>query len=143
MKILDDDSILASGKAPDAGDLHASSPTRLEPGITGIRLEALPDPSCREKGRAERGTAISSSPNSRCRSPKVAPGKPTNVKLQHASADFSQSGFDVAGAIDGKPDTGWAVLPEVGKPHVAIFETESPLTAGPKRVQGTDQFTSC
>ena len=50
-------------------------------------------------------------------------GEPAKIMLQNASADFSQAGWDVRGAIDGNPGTGWAVSPEFGKPHPAVFET--------------------
>src|SRR5262249_6179354 len=53
--------------------------------------------------------------------------KPKPVSLQGAIADFSQAGWDVNGAIDGNPDTGWAVVPETGKPHSAMFKVASSL----------------
>ena len=46
-------------------------------------------------------------------------------KLMNAQADFSQAGFSVVKAIDGKDgsgDGGWAVAPQAGKRHVATFE---------------------
>ncbi len=49
------------------------------------------------------------------------------AKLKAATADFSQKDFDVARAIDGRPDTHWAIFPEMGKPHWAAFEFESPV----------------
>src|SRR5262249_50794800 len=48
------------------------------------------------------------------------------VVLHKAAADFSQQQFAVAGAIDGNPQTGWAIAPAFGKPHVAVFETKEP-----------------
>jgi hypothetical protein len=30
-------------------------------------------------------------------------------------------------AIDGKPDTGWALVPQTGKPHTAVFELKEPI----------------
>src|SRR5262249_36585532 len=53
------------------------------------------------------------------------PAKP--VKWKRASADFSQDGFPVAHAVDGRNDTGWAVFPEVGKAHAAVFEPAEPV----------------
>ncbi len=35
--------------------------------------------------------------------------------------------FPVAAAIDGKPETGWAVSPALGKNHVAMFEFKEPV----------------
>lgn len=48
-------------------------------------------------------------------------------KLSAAAADFSQQDFDISLAIDDKPQTGWAIHPEVGKPHAAMFALEQPL----------------
>jgi WD40 repeat protein len=56
------------------------------------------------------------------------------VKLEQALADFSQEGFPVASAIDGKTDVdnnGWAIAPQMGRDHVAVFQTaDSFVTAG-------------
>ena len=57
--------------------------------------------------------------------PKSDPSKAEPVDLQNASADFSQDNWHVAGAIDGNEDTGWAVSPQFGKTHEAIFETKA------------------
>ena len=47
--------------------------------------------------------------------------------MEHASADHSQNGFAIANAIDGKRSTGWAILPQAGATHTAVFETRSPF----------------
>lgn len=47
--------------------------------------------------------------------------------FSRASADFSQEGWDVAKAIDGNGDTGWAWSPRPGQEHTAIFQLERPL----------------
>src|SRR5205814_1630674 len=48
-----------------------------------------------------------------------------------ATADHSQEGYPVASVLDAKRknkrNTGWAILPHVGKPHEAVFETAAPL----------------
>ena len=49
------------------------------------------------------------------------------AKFRAASADFSQAGFPVGSAIDGDPQTGWAIHPEMGKAHAAVFEFEKPI----------------
>jgi hypothetical protein len=89
--------------------------------ITGFRLEALKDDDLPAGGP---GTAPNG--NFVLTELKVtAGGKP--VKLASASADYSQDGHAVAAAIDGKNDTGWAVQPQFGKSHTAVFETAAPL----------------
>jgi hypothetical protein len=51
-----------------------------------------------------------------------SPDQVKAIALRNASADFSQLGFDVAGAVDGNGNSGWAVGPEVYKDHRALFE---------------------
>ena len=53
-----------------------------------------------------------------------------DVPLVDAQADFSQKKFDVRTAIDGKSpanNNGWAISPEVGKPHQALFAFKDPV----------------
>ena len=48
--------------------------------------------------------------------------------VQAASADFEQQGFPVAASVAGKGgDAGWAVAPQTGKDHAAVFALEAPL----------------
>jgi mono/diheme cytochrome c family protein len=95
--------------------------------ITGFRLEALPDPDLPASGP---GTAPNG--NFVLTHFKVTAGG-TPLKLQYASADFSQDGYPVGNAIDGNAKSGWAILPQVGKPHDAMFEPSVPVdgSAGP------------
>jgi len=57
---------------------------------------------------------------------------PTKVDLKGASADFEQASFPASAAIDGDvtAKSGWAITPEVGRAHQAVFATSKPLTAG-------------
>jgi hypothetical protein len=120
-----DGSILAGGTIPAKETYTLTAPTDLK-GITAIRLEVLPDPAL-----AAHGPGASDNGNFVLSEFKVAAtaagqaAKP--VALRKASADFSQDGFPIAHAIDGKGDTGWAILPQVGKAHTAIFETATPI----------------
>src|SRR5262249_13078561 len=50
--------------------------------------------------------------------------------LSKAAAEHSQQDFDVAKAIDGRDDTGWAILPHTGKAQTAIFEMTNPIPGG-------------
>jgi hypothetical protein len=122
-----DGSLLAKGKnrSPDVYTITAN--TKLT-GITAVRLEALPDPSLPQQGpgRASNGNFVLNEFRITAAPPgDTAPAKP--VVLHHATADYSQPEWAVAGAIDGKPETGWAVDPQYGKRHVAVFETKEPL----------------
>jgi hypothetical protein len=122
-----DGSLLASGKNPSPETYTITANTPLS-GITGIRLEVLSDASLPAKGpgRAPNGNFVLNE----FRVTAAAaddPDKPKPVALQNAKADLSQEGYSVAGAIDGNPDTGWAIAPATGKSHVAVFEIKEPV----------------
>jgi hypothetical protein len=122
-----DGSILVSGENPTPSIYTITANTKLTD-ITGIRLELLPDDTLPTKGpgRAPNGNLV-------LNKFKLAAikegdkGAPVAVTLKNAIADFSQKDWAVAGAIDGNPDTGWAIAPQFGVPHVAIFETAAPI----------------
>lgn len=123
-KIQPDQSVLVSG--PLAKDLYTLTAESALAGITGLKLEALPDPSlpAQGPGRAQNGNFVLHELRLSV-GPKGDPAKAEAVPLQGGTASFSQQGFSAAAAIDGNETTGWAVSPEFGKPHEAIFETKS------------------
>ncbi len=51
------------------------------------------------------------------------------IALREPTADFSQDGWAVAKALEGAEKSGWAFLPQIGRPHAAVFETEKPVSA--------------
>jgi hypothetical protein len=122
-----DASIKAGGATVPAKETYTL--TRAKSPLTGaiaFRLEAMKDGSLKAKGP---GTA--SNGNFVLSEFKVlVDGKP--VKLKAAAADFAQDNFPIANAIDGKDDTGWAILPQAGTSHIAVFETEKPIEADTK-----------
>jgi hypothetical protein len=128
---LDDGSVLVSGANADADAYFIEARSDLA-SITGIRVEALPDDGLAEKGpgRSSNGNIVLTEARLAA-SPEKDTAPPRPVKLRSASADFSQKDFPAAAAIDGKPETGWAILPETGKPHALVLETAEPLGAGP------------
>jgi hypothetical protein len=100
-------------------------------GITGIKLEALADSRLKGMGpgRSPNGNFVVTEFDVSI-SPKGKPGEKQKVELQNAKADFSQAGYEVATAIDGKKpevNNGWAISPETGKNHVATFECKTPV----------------
>jgi hypothetical protein len=124
-----DGSILASG--PNEGDevYTVTLKTNLQ-GVTAIRLEALPDDSLPAKGpgRAKNGNFVLSEIKVEAKPEGDADAEPQPLVLQNAQADFSQDQWAVAGAIDGNEATGWAIAPQFGKPHVAVFEVKDPVS---------------
>jgi len=124
-----DGSILATGAKPVTETYTLVVNTDLA-GITGVKLEVLPDASlgAQGPGRADNGNFVLNEFRLAA-APKADPAKGTNAVLTSLGADFSQEGWAVAGAVDGNPATGWAVSPQFGKEHSAIFESKDPLGA--------------
>jgi mono/diheme cytochrome c family protein len=127
LAVAGDGSVLAS-KPADKEAYTISGSTSLHR-LSGLRLEVLPDPSLPAKGPGTAGNgnfvlcevAVA----------VVGPAGEKAVPLRAAYADFSQQDWPVANSIDGKDDTGWAVLPQVGKAHWAIYTCdELELSAG-------------
>ncbi len=119
-----DGSILASGNAPARETYTITAKTSLK-GITAFRLEALADPSlpAHGPGAAPNGNFVLDEFKI-TQAQANQPAQPVALKL--ATADFSQASFPVQNAIDNNPGTGWAVSPEFGKDHIAVFTTASP-----------------
>jgi mono/diheme cytochrome c family protein len=122
----DDGSILASGTNPDTDWFTFSAKTELK-NITAIRIEALIDPSLPKNGpgRGASGNFILTDFKSRAKMPKAEAAVP--LKLQNPRAAFEQKDQPAAAAIDENEASGWAVNPEVGKSHAAVYELEEPL----------------
>lgn len=60
--------------------------------------------------------------------------KPQKLSLKNARADFSQKGWEVFKAIDGKTKAGWAFSPRAAGPHVAVFDFSEPILGGKLRL---------
>ena len=125
LKIQDDQSVLAGGASPAKDTYTVTLETRL-PRITGIRLEALADASLPGGGISRAGgnfvlTEIEVD--------AALGGEQANrVAIAETSAGFSQQGFPVAAAIDGKNDTGWAVSGHKENDKLqAVFQFAEPI----------------
>lgn len=121
LKVLDDGSIVASGDSPeqDTYDLTFRAPIK---GLTALRLEVLPDDSLPAKGpgRADNGNFVLHELNA------AINGQP--LEWSAVTATHSQVSYDVVGAGDGKPETGWAILDHQGQPSLAVFELKADPT---------------
>jgi hypothetical protein len=120
LRAVADQAVLASGENADKAIYtiaFAAEPITL----TALRLETLPHESFINQGpgRADNGNFVLSELK------LTRAGKP--VKLNSATADFSQDGWSAAGAIDGKSTSGWAVMPAFGKPHQLTLVLAKPL----------------
>jgi hypothetical protein len=119
----DDKTIVVSGAL--AKDVYTISAPLMLKEITGLRLEAISDASLPAKGpgRAQNGNFVVSELKLSIAA-KSDPSQPKMLALENASADFSQDNFPPAAAIDGNDQTGWAISPQFGKNHEALFEVK-------------------
>ncbi len=137
---LDDGSFLVSGDNPDSAKYTIEGTTDVSK-VTGIRLEVLPHDSLNAKGpgRTAHGNFVLN--EVRLYASSEPAWTPDQKKvLADATADFSQEGWAVAGAIDGvegvgKSGTGWAISPKFGSPHTATFALDQPLEPGESNLQ--------
>lgn len=127
-KVLPDNSVLINDEAPDKDTYVVTVNTTLKD-ITGFKLETLTDPSLPGNGP---GRGDEKRPNfvlntfAVAASPKGSSDtKP--VKMVKAKADFAQKNFDPAGAIDNDAKSAWAINPQFGKAHWAMFEPLTPV----------------
>ena len=125
-----DRTIVVTGRNPDKDVYTVTAPAESGP-ITAVRVEALTDPSLTNggPGRSVNGNIVLTDVTIEA-STSDAPDEFEPVALAKATADFSQETFPVAFAIDGKPETGWAIDPQEGKPHAAVFSTKAPIPGG-------------
>ncbi len=128
--IQDDGSVLFPPPGPLRGEVYLEL-LAPEPGATHLRLEALTHDSLPRggPGRAENGNFVLSELQL---SVPIAgrEGHRRVINLVEAQADASQANFPVAHAIDGKPETGWAIDTGDGKLNTnrtATFRLEPPL----------------
>jgi hypothetical protein len=140
-----DGSLLATGENPQHEQYTFTAVVDL-PAVTAIRLEALSDPSFVKggPGRASNGNFALSDFRATVR-PAGMDEPPTEVKLVDAIATFQQTAPDlpVMAAIDSDPDTAWAVDPETGRNHAAVFGLAQPLTSnGPIELTFTVSFNN-
>ena len=125
-----DGSWLATGANP-AGDVYEFVARIDLGGITALQVEALPDASFSGggTGRAANGNFVLTSFEAEV---VTAPGQVEKIKFAHAEADYEQSNYGVAKAIDGSAATGWAVDGNARKgANTAWFTPEKPLSFPP------------
>ncbi|MCE9608883.1 MAG: PSD1 and planctomycete cytochrome C domain-containing protein [Chthoniobacter sp.] len=122
-----DGSFLASGAKPELDTYTFTAPLPAT-AITGVKLEALADASLVKQGpgRAENGNFALSGFELTVTPPG---GAAVAAKFVKALATFEQTGLPVAAAIDADKMSSWAIDPQFGKNHAAIFILDAPLAA--------------
>jgi hypothetical protein len=124
---LGDGSLLVSGKNPTQETLTIVAHTHLK-NITAVRLETLAHESLvkRGPGRATNGNFALSDFRITA-APLSDPKKAVPVKLVKPQATFEQVGLPVRHTIDDDAYSAWAVDPQFGRDHAAVFETDAPV----------------
>jgi hypothetical protein len=123
-----DGSIVASGPNNTPETYTITLQTKLKD-ITGIRLELLADKALPKKGpgRAPNGNLVLT--NFKVEAAKTGTdevGK--QIKLIRPQSDYAQPNFPIANALNNNnAATGWAIDPQQGKNHVAVFEAQKPF----------------
>ena len=115
-----DGSYLAGGVNPNSEVYTFVSTSPIEE-PRSLRIEALAHPSMKRGGPGRAGNG-----NIGLSQLKVSAGT-TALKLANPRATFNQSdSLHVNLVIDGNPKSGWAVDPQFGKDHAAVFEITNP-----------------
>ena len=125
---LEDHSYLAEGKNADQDEYTIIGRSAVRR-IAALRLDALAHASMTNggPGRAANGNIGLSRIQV-----FVTPAKgaaPREIKIGRAEADFEQNkgSLSIAAALDDQPGSGWAIDPQFGKDHAAVFHFAEPL----------------
>jgi hypothetical protein len=129
----DDQSLLVAGDNPEVDTYEVTYQLPLG-GVTGIRLEALPDPSLPHHGPGrgyfkDDGTFFLSEIGATAHEHVPSTGGKKNHPLKFSRASASINSKLTRQAIDGQRLTGWHVRGGVGQRHCATFEFSRPFTA--------------
>ncbi len=122
-----DGAVLVTGKKVK-NDTYTFTFHTQATGISAFRLEALSHSSLVKggPGRAANGNFALTDLKVTI-APLGKKAKPTPIKLQNPRVTFEQKGLPIRAAIDNNPKSGWAVDPQFGKDHAAVFETANPV----------------
>ena len=123
LKIQEDGTVLASESNP-ATDVYSIAVKTSLQGITALRVEVLPDDSLPAKGpgRASNGNFVLQEIE--------ATVADVPVTWSSVTASHGQGKYPGADAADGKPNTGWGILPKSGEASHLVLEAAADLGAG-------------
>uniref|UniRef100_UPI00286D15B9 DUF1549 and DUF1553 domain-containing protein n=1 Tax=Armatimonas sp. TaxID=1872638 RepID=UPI00286D15B9 len=118
LTVQPDSSVLVTGKNPEHETLTFTLKTSQKQ-LVALRIEALTHPSLVKggPGRASNGNFALSNVS-------ISGGG----KFISTKTDFEQAGLPVAAAIDGDSVSSWAIDPQFGKSHSAVFVLERPVS---------------
>ncbi len=118
--------LVAEGPRPET-DVYTLEVTSPLAQISAIRLEVLPDSTLPKNGpgRQDNGNLHLSEVAVQVFRPGAVQGE--KVSIRQATADFNQSEWTIAQAIDGNEKTAWGIHPREGEAHTAVFELKERL----------------
>ncbi|MEW4530712.1 PSD1 and planctomycete cytochrome C domain-containing protein [Maioricimonas sp. JC845] len=119
LNVQEDGSVLASGKNPDR-DVYTIEATLDLPAIAGLRLELLPDNSLPAKGPGRAGNG-----NLVIHAVELVVNDQV-IPWASATATHSQNNHSPEYVVSGHKN-GWAILPQIGKPHQLILSAKEPV----------------
>jgi hypothetical protein len=108
-------------------DVYTVKVRTLQKGLRSFRLEALSEEKLPKKGPglSDNGNFVLGDFKATARPLDPAnEAKPVTLKLKAVQASFEQKGFPLAKAVDNDLSSGWAVDPQEGQDHAALFEVE-------------------
>ena len=131
MELWDDGSIFVSGKNPDNDSYTVVLKTNAKD-VRGLRLEALAHESFTSGGIARSNSGNFVLTQIKVSTQQGEADERQAVKIASAAADFEQGGWPVKNALDGNPNTGWAVYnpPNMKIDRAAKFLFDKPLAGG-------------
>jgi mono/diheme cytochrome c family protein len=126
---LEDNSLVVTGALAPL-DKYTIVARSREIGLKTFRLEALTHDSLGNKGpgRAANGNFVLGEFEVYA-APMNSPNDMKKVALVRPTADFEEPNHEIALAIDGNPDSGWAIYRDGGfnEDRYATFETDEPI----------------
>jgi len=129
---IDGDVVLAAGNNADQATYTVTIKPN-QPRVTAVRLEVLPDDKLPAQGPGRAGNGNFVLTGITAQAPDVL-GDLQPISIAKATATHQQQGFPIAAALEpggengqGRP-TGWAILPQTGQAHAAVFQFKQPLS---------------
>lgn len=127
LKLLPDNSVLASGVQPEKDTYTITAPSSVTK-LTALRLDVLADDSLPLKGPGRQDNGNLHLSEFEAFVVEDGSTERTPLKIKKATADWDQSGWTISHALDGNVATAWGIYPKVGASHYAVFELVEPVT---------------
>ncbi|PHS13222.1 MAG: hypothetical protein COA78_07265 [Blastopirellula sp.] len=121
LEVAEDRAVFVTGENKFS-DVYTLNFDAADSKISAIRLEVLPHDKLTSKGpgRANNGNFVLDYISARLISDDKDQ-KPIELSIVSAQADFAQSGWEPTNALKQNDKKGWAISPQFGKRHLAVF----------------------